>query len=353
MSRRLRIALLGSAITLVVLLASALMLVYAMLRPERFTRTLQASARQAGLTLTLTSPARPSLWPRPGVRLDGLQLYVSGHAYPLLIAKRGRIVVPWRTLLGSGADIATLQLDTPRLDLDQLRSALAALPASSSSAPDLPHIGTGVTIIDGALIHNNRVLLDHLELHTGSLLPGHVFTLDAAARDTDKHKRLLKLQFTPQRARDGSILLNDLGLQARAGSRGALELGGTAQWMGGPRFRLDVSGRWTTQSGAPYRIAMSSEPVPGAPLTLEFKVDGKDVAADLRLSPTQLSAWWRHMAGAYVPGPLPLPPMDGSVDAKELKVGDLEVKGLKLRSGDAMPATAASSGKGASGGAGP
>jgi len=92
MNRRLRITLLASGITLVVLLATALVLVYVMLRPERFTRTLKAGARQAGLELTLTAPARPSLWPRPGVRLEGLQLFVSGQPYPLLIAERGRIV---------------------------------------------------------------------------------------------------------------------------------------------------------------------------------------------------------------------------------------------------------------------
>jgi len=344
MSRRLRITLLASGAALALLLATALMLLYVMLRPQRFTRTLKAGARQAGLELTLTAPAHPSLWPNPGVRLEGLQLYVSGQPYPLLIAESGRIVVPWRTLLGGATAITKLQLDTPRLNLDQLQRALANLPSGNGNgAPALPRIDTGITIRNGALIRNNQLLLEHIDLHTGALVPGQPFVLDAEARNDGQPTRLVKLTFTPQRAQDGAIALTKLQLDARSGQHLALRLSGAAHWRGGARLQLELSGQATTAQGDPYAISLSSEPKPDTPQVLHLKVDGKAGSADLRLSPVTLTAWWRHITGAYTPGPLPTPPLDGRVKAAELNFGSLHAKDLELTSGDALPAPAASS----------
>lgn len=351
MSRRLRITLLATGATLALLLATALVLLYVMLRPQRFTQTLKAGARQAGLTLTLTAPARPSLWPNPGVRLEGLQLYVSGQPYPLLIAESGRIVVPWRTLLGGDTAITKLQLDTPRLDLDQLQRALANLPAGNG-APDLPRIDTGITIRNGTLIRNNQLMLDHIDLHTGALVPGQPFVLDAEAGNDGKQTRLVKLSFTPQRTHDGAIALDKLRLDARSGEHVALQLSGAARWMGGARLQLGLTGQWTTAKGDPYKISLSSDPKPDTPRQFHLKVDGKAGSADLQLSPAKLTAWWRHITGAYTPGPLPAPPLDGTVKAAELNLGELHAKGLELSSGDALPAAAASSKPPASAGTG-
>lgn len=343
MSRRLRITLLASGIAVAVLLATALVLVYVMLRPERFTRTLKAGARDAGLELTLTAPARPSLWPRPGVRLEGLQLYVSGQPYPLLIAESGRIVVPWHTLLGGATAITKLQLDTPRLDLDQLRIALADLPTGNGKgAPALPRIDTGITIRDGALMRDGQMMLEHIDLHTGSLVPGKPFTLDAEAGGEGREPRLAKLTFTPRRGTDGAIELDQLALDVRSGHHVALQLAGKARWMGGAQWLLDLAGQWTSSQGDPYKIALTSEPRPGAPQEFHVKVDGKAGSADVSLSPARLTAWWRHITGAYTPGPLPTPPLNGQVKAAELNLGDLHAKDLVLSSGDALPAPAAS-----------
>jgi hypothetical protein len=75
---------------------------------------------------------------------------------------------------------------------------------------------------------------------------------------------------------------------------------------------------------------------------MHLKIDGKAGSADLRLSPAKLAAWWQHLTGPYTAGPLPLPPLDGHASANTLDVGDLHVKGLKITSGDALPAKAAS-----------
>ncbi len=79
MSRRLRLILLvlgGFALALVL---AAVIAVYLLLQPERFTRMLQTQARTAGLELNLASPASPTLFPRPALDLDGITLNARGR----------------------------------------------------------------------------------------------------------------------------------------------------------------------------------------------------------------------------------------------------------------------------------
>jgi uncharacterized protein involved in outer membrane biogenesis len=338
MSRRLRITLIAISATVLVVLASALVLAYVMLRPERFTRSLRASANEAGLELNLTAPAHPTLWPRPGVRLEGLQLFVQGQSNPLLVADGGRIVVPWRTVLGGDAAITTLELDAPRLDLGQLQRALANLPVASGQPPTLPRIDTGITIRNGALVRDNRLLLQDIDLHTGALTPRRPFTLDAQAQWDSGKQGLLKLQFTPRTAADGGIVLDELRLGIRSGKQAGAQLQGTARWSGGERLQLNLAGTMQAQAGNPYRVSLQSDaPVTG---TLHMKIDGPSGRADMHLSPQHLSNWWQSLVGTYRPGALTPPPLKGSVDADELDMGDIHIKGLKLRSDIDAPASA-------------
>jgi len=341
MNRRLRITLIAAAATVLVALAAALVLAYVMLRPERFTRTLRASARGAGLELTLTAPAHPTLWPRPGVRLQGLQLFVRGQSNPLLVADSGRIVVPWRTVLGGDAAITTLELDAPRLDLGQLQRALANLPVASGKPPDLPRIDTGITIRHGALVRDNKLLLQGIDLHTGALTPARLFTLDAQAQYATGTQGLLKLQFTPRTGADGEIVLDQLRLDMRSGKQAGAHLQGRATWSGGARLQLDLAGHMQAQAGTQYSISVQTDaPATG---TMHLKIDGASGHADLHLSLPQLSAWWQGIVGPYRSGALTPPPVDGSVDADELDLGGLRIKGLKLRSGKQdAPASASS-----------
>ncbi len=342
MTRRLRITLLSLTGLLLVLAATGLILVYVMLRPERFTAMLRDSARDAGMQLTLAAPARPSLWPRPGVRLQGLQLFVQGQSYPLLVADNGRIVVPWRTLLGGSTAITTLELDAPRLDLDQLRQAVAALPASQAAAPQLPRIDTGIRIHDGALVQGRTTLLRHVELRTGALMPDHPFGLDADAEDTSGRGQQLHLSFTPHRTPGQDIELAGLRLDVRSGKSASMQLAGRARWSGGGKGQLDLSGLAHAASSGNYALSLSMAPAPAPPGSLRLKLDGKAGKADLVVSPLQWSAWWRRIAGAYVPGALPPPPLVGTLDAERIDIGSLHISGLKLRSDGAAPASAGS-----------
>ncbi|OZB58988.1 MAG: membrane assembly protein AsmA, partial [Lysobacterales bacterium 13-68-4] len=90
MSRRWRLVLLGIAGVAGVLLLGTVIGVYWLLQPDRFTASLQAQARAVGLELNLASPARPALFPRPALELQGITLNESGATMPILLAARGR-----------------------------------------------------------------------------------------------------------------------------------------------------------------------------------------------------------------------------------------------------------------------
>ncbi|KGI77212.1 AsmA family protein [Oleiagrimonas soli] len=344
MSRRLRITLLSIAGVVLALVIAALIVAYVLLRPARFTETLRGAARNAGLELTLSAPARPTLWPRPGVQLQGMQVFAKNQADPILIADHGQIVVPWRTLFGGPTAINRLELDSPRLDLNQLQLALSALPSKPGGGASLPSIDAGIAIHNGTLVRNNAVLLQNASLQTGALLPGHPFSLTASGESASGEDLRLSLTFTPQKNPQGAIDLRQLRLNAYGDKDSKLQLSGEAQWLGGPKLSLALKGDMTLHGGQLYQLDVGSDAADtrlGG--RLHVKIQGPKTSADLQLSPLELSAWWKRIAGDHPPGPLPPPPVDGSLDADALSFGDVQIKGLKLRSGTAVPAVAGSS----------
>ncbi|MGB6145107.1 MAG: AsmA family protein, partial [Rhodanobacter sp.] len=94
MSRRLRLiaTVLGGVVVAATLVVVAA--VYLLLQPDRFTAMLQSQARATGLELNLASPASPSLFPRPALDLRGITLNAQGASAPILLAARGRLVLP-------------------------------------------------------------------------------------------------------------------------------------------------------------------------------------------------------------------------------------------------------------------
>ncbi|MEO7050865.1 MAG: AsmA family protein, partial [Rhodanobacter sp.] len=134
MSRRLRLTLLAFGGLAVVALLSVVVVVYLVLQPDRFTAMLQTQARAVGLDLSLASPASPTLFPRPALDLHGITLSAEGAGAPILLAARGRMALPWRTLFGGPTVISQLQIDSPRVDLDALQTWMAALPAQPDNA---------------------------------------------------------------------------------------------------------------------------------------------------------------------------------------------------------------------------
>src|SRR5574337_283528 len=176
MSRRLRLLVLVLGGLAVAAALGAIVVVYLLLQPDRFTAMLQTQARGAGLELSLASPASPTLFPRPALDLRGITLSAEGAHAPILLAARGRLALPWSTLFGGPTVISQLQIDSPRVDLDALQAWMAALPTQVQHAPpDIPRIDTGVEITHGSLVRGNEVLLeaDQLVHATRSALKEH------------------------------------------------------------------------------------------------------------------------------------------------------------------------------------
>src|SRR5690348_6656223 len=119
-------------IVLVLLVALAgVLVVRSLLQPQRFTALLQSQLANSGLVLSVDKPASPALWPHPAVQLQGFRLSVAGASTPLLSASEARIVVPWRALLHRELAVERLEIENPRIDLDQLQTLLSRMPHRS------------------------------------------------------------------------------------------------------------------------------------------------------------------------------------------------------------------------------
>jgi uncharacterized protein involved in outer membrane biogenesis len=346
LSRRARMTIWAVAGGFLLLVLVVLVFAFVMLRPARFTETLRSAARDAGLELTLTAPAHPTLWPRPGVKLEGLQIFVQGQSAPVLIVSQGAIVVPWRTLLGGPTAIRALQLDTPRLDLVQLRNAIAKLSSGTGKAPHLPRIDTGINIKNGTLVEGNTVLLSSVNVQTGPLLQGHRFTLILSARNHAGQLMGLRFGFKPMAATGHGIDLKNITLNARSGKNVRIELGGNAVWSGDARIALSLSGAMHVTPDHSYRLKLDASTANNSPPgQLHLVLEGPSSHVDMHLSPQALASWWRQVSASNASGSLPEPPLNGSIDAAELDLGGVRIKGLKLRAGAAVPAASASASK--------
>jgi uncharacterized protein involved in outer membrane biogenesis len=132
--RPLRLVLIVLASVLGGVVLTVLAALYLLLQPDRFTAMLKEQASDAGLQLTLSSPASPTLFPRPALHLEGITLIArdsgTGNtpAMPILQAANGRLVLPWHTLFGGPMVISRMQINSPRVDLDALQTWLMSLP---------------------------------------------------------------------------------------------------------------------------------------------------------------------------------------------------------------------------------
>ena len=178
MLHRLRLLLLVLGALVMAALLVAVVAADLLLQPDRFTAMLQTQARAAGLELHLANPATPTLFPRPALDLHGITLSAQDANTPILLAARGRLALPWRTLFGGPTVITQLQIDAPRVDLDALQAWLAGLPTQQEGRPpNIPRIDTGVSIDRGSVVRGNKVLLDNVALEAGSLVSGQTFPL--------------------------------------------------------------------------------------------------------------------------------------------------------------------------------
>lgn len=342
MTRRWRIALLGVAGAAAALLLAIVIGVYWLLQPDRFTATLQAQARAAGLQLHLASPARPTLFPRPALELEGITLNEQDATMPILLAARGRLALPWRTLFGGRTVISRLEIDAPRVDLDALQAWAARLPATDAThPPQIPRIDTGILISRASVVRGNDILLQNLALETGQLNPGKPFSLDMTGRDASGDPMQLRLLATP-RMRGASMLFEDIVLHLSHGASMTLDLRGSARWHGAADASADLVGQLDSADSGRYEVSMRLTPANARdPLLLALKLDGPANHVDLRLPPLQLAGWWSRL-GTRGGTPLTMPPGQGHVDADRLDVGGIHVEGLSLDIGQDIPSGAAS-----------
>lgn len=340
MSRRLRLLLLGLAGVLLAGLLVLLVTVYLLLQPQRFTALLESQAAKAGLELSLASPARPTLFPRPALELEGLTLTAQGASMPILLAARGRLALPWRTLFGGPTAISRLEIDAPRVDLDALQAWLSALPASPSGTPTIPRIDTGVRIARGTLVRGNQLLLKDFSLDAGRLLSGEPFPLVIAAKDGRGTPMQLRLTATPRLA--GSALrLDAIDLEFTRDTGLSMHLTGEAHWHGAADAAATLAGTVAEARTGRYDISARLTPAnENDPLLLALKLDGPGNHVDLRLPPLGLAHWLSQLGDRAGPR-LAVPPGSGSVQAATLDVAGVHVEGLQLRLDPAAPASAA------------
>ena len=349
MSQRLRLSLAAGAVVLAIAAIAGGAVLY-LLRPESFTALLERHAKAAGLELALTSPARPSLFPRPGLELEGITLSARDSSAPILLAARGRLVLPWRALLSGPTLIDTLEIDAPRVDVGALQHWLGTLPTSTASgAPALPRIDAGVRIRQGSLVRGDSVLLSDVALDTGVLVDGQPFTIELTARDPNDHPVRLALSAVPHAA-SGILDFSALTL-ALAHADAKASLHGEARWAGGTRLALRLSGTLAHPAPdarhAPARYTVALElrpPITDAPLELALDVEGPGTHAQLSLPPVALAQWWNQLTDPQdTTSALGMPPLDGQIHLDALNLGGVHAGGLTIRSGDAVPAAGSSS----------
>jgi len=340
MSRRLRLTLLALGGFALAVVLAAVVAVYLLLQPERFTRMLQTQARTAGLELNLASPASPTLFPRPALDLDGITLNAEGAGAPILLAAHGQLVLPWHTVLGGPTVISQLQIESPRVDLDALQEWLAALPAQPEDAPpNIPRIDTGVSISHGSVVRGNEVLLGNVSLEAGSLISGRPFPLGLSAVTAAGTPLQLRLSATP-RIEGNALQLNNITLHFSQGSAMTLALTGNAHWHGAADAAASLAGKLDQASAGQYDISLLLTPADQSnPLLLALKLDGPANHADLRLPPLALARWWSQLSDPQGPQ-LSVPPGSGHAEIAQLEAGGISIEGLTIRAGEDVPAAA-------------
>lgn len=343
MSRRLRLILLSLGGLLLVAVLAAVIAVYLLLQPDRFTAMLQTQARAVGLELNLASPASPTLFPRPALDLHGITLNAQGASAPILLAARGQLVLPWHTLLGGPTVINRMTIDSPRVDLEALQDWIAGLPQQPSGAPsNIPRIETGISITHGSVVRGNQLLLGDVSLEAGSLISGQPFPLTLSATPSSGTPLQLRLSATPG-IQGNTLELNNVSLHLSQGAGTTLNLKGSAHWHGAADATASLAGKLDEANTGQYDISVVLTPADqDNPLLLALKLDGPDNHADLRLPPLALASWWSALNDPQAPK-LAVPPGNGHAEIADIQAGGVHLEGLTIQAGDSVPAAASSS----------
>lgn len=340
MSRRLRITLIICGSVALAAFLTLVIMVYLLLQPDRFTAMLQNQASNVGLELNLARPASPTLFPRPALDLSGITLNAQGANVPILLAARGRLALPWRTLLGGPTVISQLEIEAPRVDLDALQTWLAQLPPRPAGSPlDIPRIDAGVSINRGSIVRGNELLLNQVALQAGALVSGRPFPVTLSALTAAGTPLQLRLSATPRI--DGSTLqLDNVTLHLAQASTLTLTLDGSALWHGATDTRASLAGKLDYADAGQYTVSLLLTPATAdQPPLLALRLDGPSNHADLRLPPRELLDWWSALISERNPQ-LNVPPGSGRLEIANLQAGSVSIKGLSVVAGDEAPAAA-------------
>ncbi|QDE40581.1 membrane assembly protein AsmA [Luteibacter pinisoli] len=315
---------------------------YVILQPDRFTSLLQAQARAAGLSLSLASPATPTIWPKPGLELEGVTVRGPHGGTPLIVAARGKLVLPWRTLMGRDTSISRLEVEGARIDVDAVSAYLDTLPRrSTTEGATLPTIDAGFRITRGTLLRGNRLILSDVEVDAGRLASGRRFSLSLAANTADGSPYQIVLATLPT-LRDGVLTLEDVSLDVASDAHFDASLRGNATWRGAADMGASLAGKLNRPASPPFDMVLNVTPAnQDDPLYIGLKLDGDAGHADLRVPPIALADWWAALQASGAPT---LPPLLGSADVQALDIGGVQVKGLRVRATPnvAVPSSAAS-----------
>ena len=322
-----------AAMVLIVLVA-----LYLFLQPDRFTAMLQKQANDAGLELSLSSPASPTLFPRPALQMEGITLGARypANSMPILVAARGQLVLPWHAVFSRQNVISRIQIESPRVDLDALQTWLSSLPPESTAVPpELPRIATGVRIRDGSVVHGDTQWLNGVSLDTSRLDAGQMFWVRLTGKEPNGTPMRLELSTLPHI--DGNILrLDNLNAHLADNKTTVLELSGSARWMGAADVRLDLRGKYNQVNGGSYDASIALTPADQSkPLLLDIKLLGNDNRVDVQLPPLALAQWWHQLNDAQTPK-LDLPPGNGEINVASFDTGKMHIEGLRIQNGTAV-----------------
>lgn len=347
--RPLRLLLIALASVLGAVALTVVVALYLLLQPDRFTAMLKEQATNAGLQLSLSSPASPTLFPRPALHLEGITL-IAGNAnpgnnstnYPILQAANGRLVLPWRTVFGGPMVISRMQINSPRVDLDALQAWLISLPPQSARVPDqIPRIVTGVRIRNGSVVENNSEWLSDVSLDTGRLVQGLPFSINLSGKEPNGTPLQLAFSTVPSIA-NGVLMLNGITVHATDTSATSLHLAGHGRWMGAADISLQLQGKFSEANEGSYDAAVMLTPAGQKnPLSLHVKLLGKDNHIDMELPPLALAQWWNQLANPQGPQ-ISAPPGNGQIDMATLDVGGVHIEGLSIQTGTAVPVSSSS-----------
>ncbi|URL57642.1 membrane assembly protein AsmA [Luteibacter flocculans] len=341
MTRRLRIGLYIVGGILAMLILAMFIAMYVVLQPARFTALLQSRARDVGLELTLANPASPTVWPKPALELEGITLRSRGVDTPMLVAARGKLVLPWHTLMGGEARISRLEVEGARIDVDAVSTYLDTLPSRPSTAGAmLPTADAGFRVTRGTLTRGNALLLANVDIDAGRLANGRPFTLALSASTPDGIPYALELATTPSLAQ-GVLTLSDLTVGLSSTSRFDATMRGTATWRGAADVGGTLSGKITRTAAPPYDIVLAVTPANQRdPLYVALKLDGDNDHTDIRIPPIALADWW---AGLRTGAPITPPPLLGTLEAKAVDVGAVHATGLRIKASPTEPVNASTS----------